>query len=169
MKAFSELKQGLESAWESLAEGWQHLSERTSNALTRFKPTERSAPQAVSAEADLFPLRAPIWALMAGEVFEDERHVVVSLEAPGLESGDFNVEVTGDELVVRGEKRFSREAGEGRYRVLECAYGSFHRAFRLPSPVVADKAKASYRNGVLRIELPKSESARPRVVSVKVR
>jgi HSP20 family protein len=67
-----------------------------------------------------------------------------------------------------GEKRFERESSEGRYRVLQCAYGSFRRIVPLPTPVLTDQAKANYRNGVLRIELPKPATDRPRKLTVKV-
>jgi HSP20 family protein len=70
--------------------------------------------------------------------------------------------------VVSGEKRFEREDSAGRYRVLQCAYGSFRRVVALPAPVLADKAKASYKNGVLRVELPKAESAKSHRLTIKV-
>jgi HSP20 family protein len=164
MKALAELKHGMEDLWESVGEGWRHLRERASGALTRFKRGRASVPAA--ADDDLY---LPGWALLAGDVFEDERKVVVRLEVPGTEKGDFDLEVRNDALIVRGEKRFKREASEGHYRVLQCAYGSFHRAIPLPAAVIAQDAKASYRNGVLKIKLPKAETARPRTIEVKIR
>ena len=71
-------------------------------------------------------------------------------------------------LVVRGEKRFERESTRGRYRVLQCAYGSFRRAVPLPAGVLGDNARASYRNGVLRIELPKATPGKPKSVTIRV-
>jgi HSP20 family protein len=68
---------------------------------------------------------------------------------------ELDVEVQGDALVIRGEKRFEREDTEGRYRVLQCAYGTFRRVVPLPAAVLSDQAKAAYKNGVLRVELPK--------------
>jgi len=99
--------------------------------------------------------------MLGGDAFEDDERVVVRLEAPGMERDDFDVQVVGDALVVRGEKKFERESTEGRWRVLQCAYGSFHRSVPLPAAVRADAAQASYRNGVLRVELPKREPAAP--------
>ena len=78
------------------------------------------------------------------------------------------VQVVGDSLVVRGEKRFERESGEGRWRVVQCAYGSFHRSVPLPAAVKADEARASYRNGVLRVELPKQQPAQPKTLQIRV-
>jgi HSP20 family protein len=86
-----------------------------------------------------------------------------------LEKSDLHIQATRDTLIVSGEKRFEREAGEGRYRVLQCAYGSFQRAMALPGPVMVEDARASYRRGVLKIELPKAEAATKRTIDIQVR
>jgi HSP20 family protein len=79
-----------------------------------------------------------------------------------LEKHDFDIQVVDDKtLVVRGDKRFERESSEGRWRMVQCAYGSFQRRFALPAAVLADDAQASYRNGVLRIELRKLKPQAP--------
>lgn len=75
----------------------------------------------------------------------------------------------GDTLVVRGDKRFEREYGSGSYQVMECAYRSFERAIPLRTEVDVGKAKATYKNGVLRVELPKTVASRRRTVEVEVR
>ena len=108
------------------------------------------------------------WAMLASNVFEGDKSVVVRLEIPGLEKDNTNIEVVGDTLIISGEKRFEGEHSEGRYRVFQCAYGSFQRSIRLPVAVLADKAKASYHRGILEIELSKAEPSRPRVVDIKV-
>jgi HSP20 family protein len=77
-----------------------------------------------------------------------------------MSRSDFDLQVLGDQLVVRGEKRFERESSDGRWHMLQCAYGSFQRAVPLPGPVVADEARANYRDGVLRVELPKARPGR---------
>jgi HSP20 family protein len=101
-------------------------------------------------------------------VFEDDKRLVVRLEAPGMAKSDFDIQVQDGALVVRGEKRFERESTEGRWRVLQCAYGSFLRTVPLPTPVKGDQARASYRNGVLRVELPKLEPGPPQVTKISV-
>lgn len=163
-----EIKQGLSSFWESVAEGWQHLRQSASDALTGFKPGERTNLPSRKEVDDAFYLPSAGWSMLGGDLFEDDKRVVVRLEVPGLEKSDLDIEVQDDALVVRGEKRFEREDSAGRYRVLQCAYGSFRRVVPLTVPVLSDKAKASYKNGVLRVELPKAESARPRKVAIKV-
>ncbi|GIX30875.1 MAG: hypothetical protein KatS3mg124_1347 [Porticoccaceae bacterium] len=86
-----------------------------------------------------------------------------------MDPEDFDVEVVDDWLVIRGEKRFEREETRGNWRVAECAYGSFERAIPLPAAVDPERARAQYRKGVLRVELPKRQSERRRLVPVRVR
>lgn len=104
---------------------------------------------------------------MASDVFDDDDQVVVRVEAPGMRREDFNIELHGDTLTVWGEKRSDRESSHGRYSVVQCAYGSFRRDVTLPVAVKAEKARATYRDGVLRIELPKADEARARRIAVK--
>lgn len=153
---------------ESLAEGWDRLRRSASDALTRFMPGDATRLPERADIDDAQYLPSPAWSMLGGDVFEDDRRVVVRIEAPGLERQDFDIEVLPDRLVVRGEKRFERESTEGRWRVLQCAYGSFHRSVPLSTPVRSDEARASYRNGVLRIELPKQAPGRPRARTIPV-
>ena len=104
---------------------------------------------------------------MAADVFDDGDRLVVRLEAPGLKREDFNIDLDDDLLSVWGEKRFDDISQSGNYRVVQCAYGSFRRELPLPVAVDAERVKASYRDGVLRIELPKREPARPRRIAVR--
>lgn len=165
MNRMAQVRRGLEDAWHSMAEGWQHLRERAAGALTRFTPGAPAAGAPPSGATSAFPTVS--WALLAGDVFEDGDKIVVRLEAPGMEKEDFDLEVRDDALFVRGEKRFEDERTEGQYRVRQCAYGCFHRVIPLPVAVQAEKAEASYRNGVLRVELPKAEQARARRIEVR--
>ena len=164
MARLDPVKQRLEQAWESLAEGWRELGQRATGALTRFKPSAAGAPERAAGEDDLPPL--PGWAFLGADVYETDDKVIVRLEAPGMRREDFHVELDRDVLLVRGEKRFERESGSGRWRVVQCAYGHFRREVALPVPVKADATRASYRDGVLRIELPKSEGAKARKIDV---
>jgi HSP20 family protein len=160
----ADLRQGMGSMWESVAEGWDRLRQSAAGALTRFKPGEKSNLPAQADVDDAAWLPGMGWAMLGGDVFEDDKRVVVRIEAPGMSKSDFDLQVFDDRLVVRGEKRFEGEHSDGRWRVLQCAYGSFQRAVPLPAPVLADKATASYRDGVLRVELPK---ARPGQVAAR--
>ena len=162
-KLAEQLKQGADQAWESLSEGWRELSARASGALTRFRPAPASNASTARDEGWL-PFGG--WAFMAADVFDDDDKVIVRIEAPGMRREDFNVELQGDLLTVWGEKQFDKEARSGRYSVVQCAYGSFRRDVALPASVKPDKTKASYRDGVLRIELPKADGSRARRIVV---
>ncbi|WP_136418465.1 MULTISPECIES: Hsp20/alpha crystallin family protein [Oxalobacteraceae] len=163
-----EIKQGWSTFWDSVAEGWQHLRQSASSAITGFKPSAQTNLPAKSDIDDAFFIPSMGWSMLGGDVFEDDKRLVVRIEVPGLDKNDLDIEVQGDALIVRGEKRFEREDTEGRYRVLQCAYGSFRRVVPLHAPVLADQAKASYKNGVLRVELPKMEEDKPQKWTVKV-
>jgi HSP20 family protein len=163
-----DLKQGAEAFWDKLSQGVSHLRQSAAGALTRFKPGHDTQLPA-AADIDVpSALASPGWGLIGGDVFEDEQRVVVRLEVPGMERKDFDIEVTDNTLSVRGEKRFEREQTDGRWRVLQCAYGSFHRRVPLPVAVKADQTRAVYKDGVLKIELPKAAPSKPRTVTVDV-
>jgi HSP20 family protein len=163
-----DIKHGFGSLWETVTEGWSRLRESAGSALTRFRPGDSSNLPAHGDVDDRDYVASQGWAMIGGDVFEDDRRLVVRLEVPGMDKADFRIEAGGDRLVVQGEKRFERESTEGRWRVLQCAYGSFRRMVALPVPVKGDGARATYRNGVLRVELPKAEPGRPRAVTVRV-
>lgn len=162
------IKHGVESLWENLAEGWRHLTQSAADALTRFKAGEKTDLPAQAEVDDVSYLPTRGWAMLGGNMFEDDRRLVVQLELPGMDKRDMNVEIRDEVLTVSGEKHFERESTTGRYRMLQCAYGSFRRVVPLPVPVLADASKASYKDGVLRIELTKTEPGMPTVHAIKV-
>lgn len=154
--------------WGRVQEGFGRLRDTAAGALTRFKP---GAGTQLPAAADIDVPATPAhggWGLVGGDVFEDDKRVVVRLELPGMDRKDFDVQVRGDALVVRGEKRFEQERTEGRWRVMQCAYGHFERHVPLPVPVKSDAARAVYKDGVLKVELPKSETAKPKALTVQI-
>jgi len=163
-----DVRQGLGSVWESVAEGWQRLRQSAAGALTRFRPAAKSPLPARAEVDDPSYLPSQGWSWLGGDLFEDEQRLIVRLEVPGMAKEDFDLEVRDDLLVVRGEKRFERQSTEGRWRILQCAYGRFERRVPLPAPVRTEAAAATYRDGVLRIELPKREPGRPRRFALKV-
>jgi HSP20 family protein len=163
-----DIRQGLSSLLDSVAEGWHHLRQSASNALTRFRPADTTNMPARSDIDDMFYMPGAGWSMLGGDIFEDASHLVVRLEVPGMNKEDLTIEVQDHTLIVSGEKRFEREDTPGRYRVLQCAYGKFRRMVPLPASVEVDQAQATYRNGVLRIALPKIPAAEPRRHTVRV-
>jgi HSP20 family protein len=165
---FDDIRHGLETLKDSFADGWDRLRRSAAGALTRFRPGETTQLPARDEIDDVLFLSGQRWAMLGGDVFEDDNRLVVRIEAPGMEKDDFDVQVAGDHLVIRGEKRFERESTEGRWRLLQCAYGSFERNVALPVPVKNEEARATYKNGVLKIELPKVQPGRPSSRTVRV-
>jgi HSP20 family protein len=156
----NDWKRGLESALGSLSEGWRELRDRASGALVRFRPgSTEASPDGYSVSG---------WGFMAADLSDDDRNVVVRLEAPGMHKDDFAIEVRDDVLVVRGEKHFERESSDSRYHLVQCSYGSFRREIGLPVEVKANLATATYRDGVLRITLPKRAAGRSSSIPVQV-
>jgi len=165
MSTFTEFGEGLERAWDSVSDGWRQLRQRATRALTRFKPLNREGELETAEE--VFLQRSSRWGLLAADVSEGDKEVNVRLEAPGLEADNFDIHVVGNVLVVRGEKQVRHANTEGRFHVMECAYGSFERAVPLPVDVDENAAKASYRRGVLHIKLPKKAAAAGRRIEVQ--
>lgn len=162
-----DIRHGFSSLKDSMADGWSRLRDSAAGALTRFRPEDSANLPARGEIDDRGWLPTHAWAMVGGDLFEDDQRIVVRLEVPGMDKKDFQIEVLGDTLVVRGEKRFQRESTEGRWRTLQCAYGSFHRSVPLPVAVQSDAARASYKDGVLKVELPKATPGRPRTVEIK--
>lgn len=154
-----ELGKGLARAWENLSDGWRELLTRSSNALTRF--TRKDEPGSEPAES------APSWGLIAGDVADDGKNIIVRVELPGVDRDDCDVVVDGSTLYIRGEKRYDHDYVGGSFYVRQCAYGRFERAIALPHYVDATRAEALYRNGVLTVKLPKIASAEPRSIAIK--
>lgn len=167
MSTLQQFREGMSIAWDALVDGWRELYQRAANALTRFTP-HRPQGELLPRDEEEFAIRSARWGVLAAEVFDDDDRVVVRLEAPGMEPDEFSLQVIDGMLVVRGQKQLQRERREGRYHVSECAYGSFERAIQLPDKVDSEQARARYRRGVLRVELPKSKLRRGQSIKVKV-
>jgi HSP20 family protein len=104
----------------------------------------------------------------AVDIYEDEKKVVLKLEVPGIEEKDLDVAVDNNTLTVKGERKFEKEEKEENFHRIERRYGSFFRAFTLPSTVDAENIKASYHNGVLKLEMAKKPEAQPKQIKVNV-
>ena len=113
------------------------------------------------------------------DIVETEKHYEVVAELPGVDKNDINIKgnifietgniyikVEDGMLVLSGEKKSEHEEKEGEYVYTERRYGKFERSFRLPKEVKADEIKARYENGVLNVNIPKSEKAQPKQISI---
>ena len=104
----------------------------------------------------------------AVDLYEDGDEIVVKAELPGMGKEDIEVNISGNLLTVKGEKKKEEEIKERDYYRSERSYGSFTRTLDLPDEVQAEKARASFKDGLLEIRLPKSEEAKKRETKVKV-
>ena len=163
MLSHNPLREGLHRAWDVLNEGWNYLRDKASGALTYFS---REQSDDLMTRDDQLTHRSSRWSLLAAEVTEHDREIVVRIEIPGMVAADLDVEVTDDCLVVTGEKRVDRDEKVGRYHVTERAYGRFRRVVALPAAVEEGEADADYRHGVLKVTLPKATNARRRNIPV---
>ena len=91
----------------------------------------------------------------------------VKAEMPGVKKDDVTVEVHENVLTIRGEKKSEREEKKDKTHWIERSYGSFSRSFTLPPAAVVDEMKASFKDGVLTLEIPKKEEVKPRQISIK--
>ena len=101
------------------------------------------------------------------DVYQTEEEVVVKASIPGIKPEDIDISVTGDTLSIRGEVQEEEEEKKGQYHLRERLYRSFARSLTLPSSVDPDKAKAEFKDGVLKLTLPKLEEAKTRRIVVK--
>ncbi|MBI3625248.1 MAG: Hsp20/alpha crystallin family protein [Candidatus Rokubacteria bacterium] len=108
-----------------------------------------------------------VWA-PATDMYETKDVLVVSLELPGVKEKEVQVSITNDILTVKGERSQLQEVKDENYHRLERWFGKFERNIPLPLPVQTDKAKATYRDGVLEIKLPKAEAVKPKEIKIDV-
>lgn len=90
------------------------------------------------------------------DIFEEGNDLVVKAELPGMTKDDVKITITENLITLTGEKKHEETITKEDYQWCECSYGSFTRSFRLPDNVNIDEAKAEFRDGVLRVRLPKT-------------
>ncbi|MBV8120160.1 MAG: Hsp20/alpha crystallin family protein [Alphaproteobacteria bacterium] len=103
------------------------------------------------------------------DLSEDDKAYKITAELPGLDVEHIDVSVTGDRLILKGEKRQEKEEKEKNYYFSERSYGSFQRAFELPASVDRDKVAADFSKGVLTITLPKTAEAQGQAKKIEVK
>jgi HSP20 family protein len=104
----------------------------------------------------------------AVDIYEHEGNLVLKAELPGIDPKDVDVRVENNVLTLQGERKFESEVKREEYHRVERAYGTFSRSFTLPNVVDTDKIKAEFKDGLLRVVLPKREEAKPKQISIAV-
>ncbi|MBN1501291.1 MAG: Hsp20/alpha crystallin family protein [Spirochaetes bacterium] len=106
----------------------------------------------------------------AVDLKEDSNGLHLSIEVPGLDEKDLNVVIENNSVTISGEKKESREEkGKEGYYYSERRYGSFSRTISLPEGVNADKAKATYSKGILKIDFPEAQSKKVKKIQIEVK
>ena len=100
------------------------------------------------------------------DVYETKDELVIAAEVPGLNQKDIHLSITGDVLTLKGERPWKPEVEQGNYYRNERWSGRFERTLPLPIPVQAAKVKATYRDGVLTVTLPKADEIKPKEIKI---
>lgn len=106
---------------------------------------------------------------LAVDMYETKDDVVVKAALPGIKPEQLQVSITGDMLTIQGESKDESQVKEENYVRKERRYGSFSRCVTLPGGLKADKADATFENGVLTLKIPKTEESKPKTIKVKTK
>ena len=101
------------------------------------------------------------------DVTEADGKYVLTAEVPGVDKKDITIECKDGVLSIRGEKKSQREETREKARILERSYGAFSRTLALPDDADVDHVEASFRDGVLRIEIQKKPGAKAKAIAIK--
>jgi HSP20 family protein len=104
----------------------------------------------------------------AVDIYEQDGNIVMKAELPGVDPKAVDIRLENNTLTLRGERKLDKEVKEDSYHRVERAYGAFSRSFTLPTVVDQGNIKAEYRDGVLKLTLPKREEAKPRQIQINV-
>jgi HSP20 family protein len=150
--------------WEPLGRWnpWKELEEMEKRLSTVFGPAP-SAARGDKKEA----IAVAEWSPLV-DITEDDKEYVVKAEIPEMKKDDIKINVHEDVLTISGERKYEKEEKGKKYHRVERAYGSFMRSFTLPEDADGTKISAEYKDGVLKVHLPKSEKAKPKAIEVKI-
>ena len=146
--------------------------------LEPWRRRVENAPAAFRREFDdlmqrFFGAERPDWLSGRGfspavDVTENDSEVLVKAELPGIDQKDIEVSLSGDVLTIKGEKREEKEEKSESVHRIERSYGSFSRAFTLPCEVKSEAVEAKFKDGVLSLKLPKSETSKKKSIKINV-
>ncbi|HYF48185.1 MAG TPA: Hsp20/alpha crystallin family protein [Planctomycetota bacterium] len=102
-------------------------------------------------------------------VSESDKEICVTAELPGMDEKDIDVQLSGDTLTIKGEKKEEKEEKDRNWHRVERSYGSFHREIVLPAEVEAEKTEAKFSKGVLTVTIPKSKQAQKEQKKIEIK
>ena len=144
--------------WDPLKE-MEELQNRLSGLFGRAQARRGNGEQEAITVAEWAPLV---------DITEDDKEYLIKAELPEVKKEDVKVAVENGVLTISGERKSEKEEKNKKYHRIERAYGSFERSFIVPDDADADKVNAEFKDGVLKVHLPKSEKAKPKQIEVKV-
>lgn len=100
------------------------------------------------------------------DIYDNDENIVITAELPGINKTDIVIDVKDRVLTLKGERSFDNEVKEEKYYCRERTFGKFQRAFRLPADVDPEKISADYKDGILKIDIPKPEEQKPKKITV---
>src|SRR5215470_17323971 len=103
----------------------------------------------------------------AVDIYETENEIMVQAELPGVDRKDIVLNLDNNVLTLKGDRRFEKETKQENYHRIERSYGSFSRAFSIPAIVDEEKIRADYKDGILKIALPKKEQVKPKQIRIE--
>ena len=105
----------------------------------------------------------------AVDIYETESDIVLKAELPEINQKDILINIENNVLTLKGERKLEKEAKEDNYHRMERSYGSFTRSFTLPNAVEQEKIKAQYKDGVLKITMPKKAEKKGKKIDIEVK
>jgi HSP20 family protein len=146
----------------------RELAAFPTDVLSMQREINRMFDDFFRSDRDDTSLLASTWKPAVDIVEEDEAYVA-KVELPGVNKDDVKITMQDNILTIRGEKKEEKKGKEGNAHRVERYYGSFQRSFSLPTSVKNDRIEAEYRDGILTINMPKAEEAKPKQIEVKVK
>jgi HSP20 family protein len=144
--------------WDPIRE-LEEMQNRLSSLLGRRLPLLREGGEEDFTVTEWSP---------AVDIAEDDKEYIVKAELPGLNKENIKVSVEGGVLSIAGERKVEKEEKNKKYHRIERSYGSFTRSFTLPDDASGEKVNAEFKDGVLKVHLPKEEKAKSKSVEVKI-
>lgn len=141
-----------------------HLLSRMQNELNHFFARDDVLFPSLTAEEQ--SLLGGEW-LPRADLKEDDNQYTVTADIPGVDPKDVQVTLENGVLTLKGERKSEKEETRKHYRRKECMYGSFERSFRLPDTADGDNVKASSKNGVVTIQIPKKAAAKAKSIKIE--
>lgn len=109
-----------------------------------------------------------IWS-PAVDILERGDEIILKIDLPEMIQSEIDIKVEDNNLIIQGERKFIKESSDANYIQIERPYGTFHRHFTIPRMIDQEKIKATYKDGVLRVVLPKKKEVHPKPVAIEVK